>query len=454
MGLAFYLIHNLDTQAPTPSIGFPGYVYPDEETCAMYDGIPCDNISDACCYNTDKWCPSDDNCLADNGAYPFGDKQIFPNQLTDPYALTPFPNALFWDWATIFILAFGNMAALDFQARCMAAKTPSAARYACLLGGCLTFLVGIPFAYLGSMTRVHYGPDSAQAEFAADTCSSILGLPTCAAWVPDPDAFIKFLTHEPVPVGLGAWALVGIVAASMSTCDGAILAMGTVFSHNIMRQLDGYIPNLITNDNLLLMARLTTIPFTLIATLIAAYYRSSHSAGATGYLLIVAFDIVLATVVVPLFGCFYTKNHSSNAALLAIICGGLVRVILEFALPKDGFLLLPFGQDEFLDYGTAASVNFPVFFDEPSDLLWDAGTDTCEQRRFEDYTGVDSLAAFITCLIVFLSVHFAEQAKGGPLFSFPGNVGYNKNMGGDEDYAEGEKADVAEEEPLEKEATS
>ena len=31
---------------------------------------------------------------------------------------------LFPNWATIFILAFGIIAALDFQARCMAAKTP------------------------------------------------------------------------------------------------------------------------------------------------------------------------------------------------------------------------------------------------------------------------------------------------------------------------------------------
>jgi hypothetical protein len=36
--------------------------------------------------------------------------------MTNPWALSPFPNAIFWDWATIFILGFGNLAALDFQA--------------------------------------------------------------------------------------------------------------------------------------------------------------------------------------------------------------------------------------------------------------------------------------------------------------------------------------------------
>ena len=44
------------------------------------------------------------------------------------------------------------------------------------------------------------------------------------------------LTTVP-PAFLGGWGLLGIVAASMSTSDGAILALGTVFSHNIMRHV-------------------------------------------------------------------------------------------------------------------------------------------------------------------------------------------------------------------------
>jgi hypothetical protein len=58
-----------------------------------------------------------------------------------------------WDWATIFVLGIGNLAALDFQARCMAAKTPSIATWGCILGGLFTFFVGVPFAYMGSITR-------------------------------------------------------------------------------------------------------------------------------------------------------------------------------------------------------------------------------------------------------------------------------------------------------------
>ena len=66
--------------------------------------------------------------------------------------------------------------------------------------------------------------------------------------MPDPNAFIKLLTHEEAPTFLGGWALVTIIAASMSTCDGAILAMGTVFSHNIIRNFSSFFPSCFKED--------------------------------------------------------------------------------------------------------------------------------------------------------------------------------------------------------------
>ena len=231
------------------------------------------------------------------------------------------------------------------------------------------------------------------------------------------------MTHEAPPV-IGGWCLIGIVAASMSTASGAILAMGTVFSHNVMRQLDAYIPNLVTDKNLVLAARLSTIPFAITSTLIAAYYKAG---GATGYLLIVAFDVVLATAVAPLFGAFYAKNPSPRAALCSILVGAFTRILLEFVLPKDGFLLLPVDEPEFQDYGPAASAAYPTFFDKLPGDLWDPSVEPCKSRQFEDYTGVDSLSSFAISVIVFLTVQTLEHKLGRPLFSFPGMTGYDKN---------------------------
>ena len=187
-----------------------------------------------------------------------------------------------------------------------------------------------------------------------------------------------------------------------------------------MRQADVFFPNLITNDNLLNMARAATIPFTLAASIIAI------NVAQTGYLLIVAFDVVLATVVVPLFGCFYTKNPRPNAALLSILVGAFVRIVMEFTLKKDGFLLLPYKKDEFLDYGEAASANLPTFFDVPQNITWNPEEEVCDQSRFEDYTGVDSLAAFVASIITFVLVQTIEQ--NGPMFELPGVTPYKKNV--------------------------
>lgn len=265
--------------------------------------------------------------------------------------------------------------------------------------------------------------------FEPDTCSALLGLPTCAQWVPDDSAFIKYLTHV-IPDAIGAWCLIGIVAASMSTADGAILAIGTVTAHNIARQLEVWWPWIVEGENnLLRVTRLSTVPFTICAAVIAAYYKTDGdgAAGGTGYLLIVAFDLVLATVVVPLFGCFYAKTPRPNAAFLAFVVGATVRITLEFALPKDGWLLLPYDQPEFLDYGEAASPLAPVFVDAPPEEVWnpDDPNQTCDQDRYSDFTGVDSLSAFFASIVVFTSVQYIEHHIGR-LFTLPGMEPYEK----------------------------
>ena len=226
--------------------------------------------------------------------------------------------------------------------------------------------------------------------------------------------------------------LIAIVAATMSTADGAILALGTVMANNVFRQFDVIAPKFVNPDNLLVFARISTLPLTLAATAIAAFYRSrdDHASGATGYLLIVAFDVVLATVVVPLFGAFYAKTPSPRAALLSILGGALTRIIMEFTLPKDGSLLLPFPDDEFLNFGPAASVLPPPFVN-PTEV-WDPTEEQCMQETYEDFTGVDSLSAPLVALIIFLLVQTLENRLQRPLFHFPGSVGYEKDHKGED----------------------
>ena len=206
-----------------------------------------------------------------------------------------------------------------------------------------------------------------------------------------------------------------LIHFTTTAADGAILALGTVFSHNMVRNIGAFLPGcantqLVTKKNLLTIARVVSVPMTVISALIASFYPT------TGYLLTVAFDVVLASVVVPLIGAFYTKNPRPLAALCAILTGSVVRVVLEFAIPKDGYLVMPFSGTEFLNYGSAASTAFPTFFDKSSDELWDPSVEECQQERYNDWTGIDSLVAPMAALVVFASVQFAE--RNGPIFNF------------------------------------
>lgn len=149
---AFWFIHNSTPSAPPPSQGFPEYVYPNSDICSLYDGVSCMINNSSCCFNDQSTL----NLTRDNGAYPIGDKRVFNNQMFSARALTPFPNAIFWNWATIFILGIGNMGALDFQARCMASKSSRTAIIGCLIASVITILIGVPFSYLGAITRYVY----------------------------------------------------------------------------------------------------------------------------------------------------------------------------------------------------------------------------------------------------------------------------------------------------------
>lgn len=159
-GDAVVLKSNYNLKNTPPSLHFSkGYIYPenigDGGICDSYNGVPCSVDSSQCCYNQEMWCPEGvPHCARyDRAAYPFGDEHATSGEMTSALALSPYPNAIMWNWATILILAFGNIAALDFQARCLPSQTSRVATLGCLIGGCITLIVGIPFSYLGSITR-------------------------------------------------------------------------------------------------------------------------------------------------------------------------------------------------------------------------------------------------------------------------------------------------------------
>jgi len=200
---------------------------------------------------------------------------------------------------------------------------------------------------------------------------------------------------------IGGWIIMSIIAASMSTADGAIVAMGTVLSHNLLRKFGGIFNS---EWNLLLMARWCTLLWAIVACIIA-----STRPNETGYFLLVAFDVCLAGGVVPLFAAVYWKpgacfgliKHKCKpiAAVCALLSGSILRAILEWSLPKDGLLLLTGKYARSFGPQVAAD---PEMFD--SSVMNGGIAEVCPQEKLEDWTGVDSLLAPVVSLLVLLIV--------------------------------------------------
>ncbi|CAM9500489.1 unnamed protein product, partial [Hapterophycus canaliculatus] len=124
-------------------------------------------------------------------------------------------------------------------------------------------------------------------------------------------------------------------------------------------------------------------------------------------LLVVAFDIVLAGCIAPLFAAIYFKKSvTPGGALAAVLAGSILRTVLEFALPKDGNLVMPRGEFNF-DYGPGQAGPLPTFIDAPAADQWDP--ETCEQPRLEDWTGLDSLLSPIVSVVVMFLWSFVER---------------------------------------------
>ncbi|CAN0281406.1 unnamed protein product, partial [Discosporangium mesarthrocarpum] len=110
----------------------------------------------------------------------------------------------------------------------------------------------------------------------------------------------------------------------------------------------------LSDKTLLAIVRFSMIPVTLVAAIVASQYNQ------TGYLLVVAFDIVLAGCIAPLFAAIYAKNVvTPGGALAGILFGSILRTVLEFALPKDGLLVIPYGDYSF-NFGSG-QVGNPFF---------------------------------------------------------------------------------------------
>lgn len=203
------------------------------------------------------------------------------------------------NWATLIALGIGDIVAIDFMQRIFSARSPEIARRACFAGAAGTALVGIPYALVALATT-----DIVDAE----------GGPRLLA-----------LLDEHAPAGLAILVLSAVIAASCSTANGAILGTAAVATRNIAGRIER--TDSAGRDTLLRDVRITMLPVAAVAIFFAVQVPQ------TGILLTLAFDLMLAGLIVPFVAAHLTQRITTAAAVAAMVAGLGVRLVLFVLTP-------------------------------------------------------------------------------------------------------------------------
>ncbi|MGB3355891.1 MAG: sodium:solute symporter family protein [Mycobacterium sp.] len=231
--------------------------------------------------------------------------------LTIPQGMNPFDFGQLTDpaqgatinWATLIALGIGDIVAIDFMQRIFAARNPETAQRACFVGAAGAAAIGIPFALI-ALASTAILPEGTEG----------------------PVLFV--LLDQYAPVILTIVVLAGIVGASMSTANGAILATASVAVRNVGQVRRVHVEG--KADPLLRATRLMMIPMTLASIGFALYVQQ------TGILLTLAFDLLLACLIVPFVLGLFWRRGTSAAAMAAMMVGLAVRLVL-FAMTPTMF---------------------------------------------------------------------------------------------------------------------
>lgn len=261
-----------------------------------------------------------------------------PVERLDLSGLTSMASGSLVNWSGMIALALGNAMALDFMERVFSAKNGATARRACYYAGVQTLVIGSACCLLGLAAIATVGN------------------------VVDPRMVLPTFATQQLPFVLGVAVFIGVLGASMSTANGAMLVISVVLARNVVQRWSSHS---LSDSRLLFLSRAMAFPTALAAAVVGWIYPEP------GVLLVVAFDIVFAGCVVPLFMGVYWKKASSAAAISAIITGTGARVIayvstpshlagLDTLVPPAVSLLVFLAVSQFADAPLEAGVNASV----------------------------------------------------------------------------------------------
>ncbi|MDD7933830.1 sodium:solute symporter family transporter [Actinomycetospora straminea] len=208
------------------------------------------------------------------------------------------------NWATLVSLGIGDIVAIDFMQRIFSAGSPSIARRACFVGAAMTAGVGVVYALVALAIVPVLGPEPATPVLFA-------------------------LLEGFAPAWLAVLVLSAIVAASCSTANGVILGTASVAVRNIRGLRDPAIGTGDSRTDPLLRAVRWTMPLVCALAILLALRVPQ-----TGILLTLAFDLLLACLLVPFVaGHWWPRRATAAAAVAAVVVGLVVRLTLFVLTP-------------------------------------------------------------------------------------------------------------------------
>lgn len=204
------------------------------------------------------------------------------------------------NWATIIALGLGNLVAIDLMQRVFSARTPGSAQKACFAaaGGILVLCIPLSFVALAAVSIV--------GDAAAD------------------GPILYTLLGQYAPAWLAIIVISGLLAATLTTISGILLSTAAILIRNILRIDAGAA---VMTPRVLRATRWATLPMAALAAVVALRVPQ------TGILLTLAFDLLLASLVVPFILGLYWSRGGAAAAGAAIMVGIGVRMTFFVLTP-------------------------------------------------------------------------------------------------------------------------
>lgn len=195
----------------------------------------------------------------------------------------------------VLIYTFGMLIGQDIWQRVFTARSDKVARYGGTVAGTYCLVYAIAGAVIGTAAKVMYPK------------------------LPSADAAFATMVKDELPMGVRGLVLAAALAAVMSTSSGALIACATVANNDIWSRLRGVVSSKgegVEHDEVK-GNRLFILVMGIAVVCIAIALNDVVQA------LTVAYNLLVAGLLVPILGGLLWKRGTAEGALAAIVAGGL-----------------------------------------------------------------------------------------------------------------------------------